>query len=54
MEDFELKGKEGACKLNIPSNKHTFEDNFFITAVPLIPLTESPRQKTTFVLKPPL
>ncbi len=28
-EDYELKGKEVACKLNMPSNKHAFEDNSF-------------------------
>ncbi len=26
-EDFELKGKEVACKLNMPSNNYAFEDN---------------------------
>ncbi len=28
-EDIELKGKEVACKLNMPSTKHLFDDNIF-------------------------
>ncbi len=29
-EDFELKGKEFACKLNMPSNKHMYETTILV------------------------
>ncbi len=50
-ENLELKGKEVAWKLNVPSNKQMFEYIILITAMALIPLMESPRQTTTILLK---